>query len=113
MKNLPIKFRAVSDGDIEEVIFGDLIHDGKNLYVGNPCGKFFNVTRVKINSVSQLVGYDKNGNEIYEGDTVYFKSDENNHSYRVSAGTLLSECEGSVPDFVIKDGNISNFFKEN
>ena len=72
MKKILIKFRAVRSSD-EKTIYGDLIHDGNDLYIS--ADKFlFNATifKVKPDSVSQLVGFDKNGAEIYEGDTVVY-----------------------------------------
>ena len=54
-----IKFHGKSkySGDI---IFGDLIHVDENIYIENE--------PVYPESVAQLVGYDADGNEVYEGD---------------------------------------------
>ena len=55
-----IKFRGVTPKS--EVVFGDLTHDGENVFIGekrvNPC------------SVDQFAGYDENGDEVFENDTV-------------------------------------------
>ena len=67
MKNVPVKFRGIvlATG---ETIFGDLVHDESFTYIGNPSRNFFNICLVDPDSVAQLIGYDCNGNEIYEGD---------------------------------------------
>lgn len=78
----PIKFRGrVSDSDKLDggkVVFGSLVDYGKtetNLFGAssrfwiNPIDGDRNFP-VEENSIAQLVGYDKDGNEVYEGDTV-------------------------------------------
>ena len=66
--NRPIKFRGkrVNNG---EFVFGDLMH-----MTGNRIGIIFDkrvaAVEVEPDSVAQLVGYDKNGAEVYEGDIV-------------------------------------------
>ena len=40
--------------------YGDVSHDGKRTYVGG----------YLVGEVAQLVGHDKHGREVYEGDTV-------------------------------------------
>ena len=56
-----IKFRGVkvSDG---EYVYGDLSHDHGHIFI--------NDKRVKPESIDLLVGYDKDDEEIYEGDTL-------------------------------------------
>lgn len=56
-----IKFRGarVNTG---ELVFGDLRHDGGHIYIDDK--------RVNPASVAQLVGYDRNDSEVYEGDTL-------------------------------------------
>ena len=56
-----IKFRGVkvSDG---EYVYGDLSHDRGHIFI--------NDKRVKPESVAQLIGYDSNDEEVYEGDTL-------------------------------------------
>ena len=58
-----IKFRGLGiDG---EIYYGDLIHvKGKPVIFGDTCEE------VEPDSVAQLVGYDKSGREVYEGDTI-------------------------------------------
>lgn len=55
-----IKFRGVTPKG--ETVYGDLTHEGGHVFIDdkrvNPC------------TVDQFAGYDKNGDEVYEGDTV-------------------------------------------
>ena len=111
MKNIPIKFRA-KDCITGELLFGDLFHKKYGVFIGAAVDEGYAVCEVFPDSVCQLVGFDKNGNEVYEGDVVYFKSDENKRPLRASSGTLLIEINCSAPEFVIKGGNLSNFIKE-
>lgn len=53
-----IKFRGVTPKG--EVVFGDLTHDGENVFVGDS----------RVVSYSQLCGHDMSDDEVYEGDTV-------------------------------------------
>ena len=57
----PIKFRGVSL-DTGEFIYGDLRHVGSTAVIDD--------TAVYEDSIAQLVGYDRNGREVYEGDIV-------------------------------------------
>ena len=115
MLNVPIKFRGVSIKD-GRTVYGDLI---QSEYRGAVICEIraqdkhgYPRYETVRDSIAQLVGYDDNGNEVYEGDIVYFNSGENNLSFRVSAGTLLSACDGDAPDLVIKSGNLSHFINE-
>ena len=112
MKNLPIKFRAKNNFS-GEIIYGDLIHHGTKVAVRyQTAPDRYEADIVDPDSVCQLVGYDADGNEVYEGDTVYFKSDENKRPLRAVAGTLLIEIKHTAPEFVVKGGNLHNFIKE-
>lgn len=64
-----IKFRGKSKYS-DKIIFGDLNHssDGESIFIDDEV--------VYPESVAQLVGYDADGNEIYEGDTVIYWNDE-------------------------------------
>lgn len=66
MKNTPIKFRGkrVNTG---ELVYGDLTHDGRHIYI--------NDRRVKPESVAQLICYDYDGEEVYEGDVIVNRFD--------------------------------------
>ena len=54
-----IKFRGKSKYS-DKIIFGDFNHGKENVYVDDE--------PVYPESVAQLVGYDADGNEVYEGD---------------------------------------------
>ena len=63
----PIKFRGLGiDG--ETYFYGDLYQRRKE--VGIHRLEDGGIFEVKPETVAQLVGYDKDGNEVYEGDTV-------------------------------------------
>ena len=76
MKGVPIKFRGTTV-KYKEVVYGDLFHcDGKTfimtLAIHNIAGTFETQSdEVNPDSVCQLVGYDANGNEVYEDDIVW------------------------------------------
>lgn len=62
MKGVPIKFKGES---VLGTIYGYYVkRDGKT-YIYNDIGAGITVDE---NSVRQLIGYDDEGNEIYEGD---------------------------------------------
>ena len=66
----PIKFRGRTKSG--KFVFGEY---AQNFMGGKPQICYFdehgwNCTQVDPDSVAQLVGYDKDGNEIYEGDKV-------------------------------------------
>ena len=85
----PIKFRArCIDG---EIIHGDLCHCGKE--VGIRCKKDdqFGVYEVDPETVAQFVGYDKDGNELYEGDPVRDETGEGWVSLLGRAGLQFKE----------------------
>ena len=73
MKGIPIKFRGTTI-KYKEVVYGDLFHcDGKTfimtIAIHNTAGAFETQSdEVNPDSVCQLVGYDANGAEVYEGD---------------------------------------------
>lgn len=72
MKNqLPIKFRGRTAGWIHEFVYGDLLHKDDNVVIVDKFGHHI----VEPDSVKQLVGYDKNGREVYDGDALQTKED--------------------------------------
>ena len=68
MKGVPIKFRA-KDSFLGKTVYGDLIHYPDNHIGICPVGKDESA-EVDPDSVAQLIGYDAEGNEVYEGDIV-------------------------------------------
>ena len=64
----PIKFRGRNDSG--KFVYGDLTHVANMISIGG--------WHVDRKSVAQLVGYDKDGHEVYEGDEL---TDENRFNY--------------------------------
>ena len=56
----PIKFRGRTCGNV--MVYGDLRHVGSTAVIDD--------TAVYEDSIAQLVGFDRDGNEVYEGDIV-------------------------------------------
>ena len=69
MKGVPIKFRAkrINSADYVYGFFGRTPSTNKPLIVDVSAFKSYTVEE---NSVAQLIGYDAEGNEVYEGDIV-------------------------------------------
>ena len=92
MKNIPIKFRGVNILDTGTLKKGETIcgrilmqyQDGK-VWLGNDTG-----TYVDPDSISQLIGFDSNGEEIYEGDSVsvFADKDDDEPAYSFTAALL-------------------------
>ncbi|MBQ7197780.1 MAG: hypothetical protein IJS29_00805 [Selenomonadaceae bacterium] len=86
MKDVPIKFRGKRLTSNEDFVFGDLIQYPYDLPIirvfdDEECKKglyAFDDYEVYPESVSQLVGYDADGNEVYEGDKLF---DEEHNTY--------------------------------
>ena len=56
--NRPIKFRGRTCGNV--MVYGDLRHVGSTAVIDD--------TAVYEDSIAQLVGFDRDGREVYEGD---------------------------------------------
>lgn len=73
MKGVPIKFRGTSI-KTQCIVYGDLMHYGDQVHIRYQCDKDdfydFASTPVYPDSIVQLVCYDAEGNEVYEGDTI-------------------------------------------
>ena len=67
----PIKFRG-RDVHTGEVIYGALRIIGINPHIYKEAHCYYEEELIEVDpdSVAQLVGYDANGKEVYEGDTV-------------------------------------------
>lgn len=60
----PIKFRGRTCGNV--MVYGDLRHVGSTAVIDD--------TAVYEDSIAQLVGFDRDGAEVYEGDIVEYTS---------------------------------------
>lgn len=88
MRNVPIKFRGV-DIETGKIVFGV----GVKAYNkrADIVPKSLVPVEVQAESVAQLVGYDVDGNEVYEGDTL---TDSEGHKYTASLESRV-EWEGT------------------
>ena len=74
MKGVPIKFRGKCKEypKRDKFVYGDLSYSKYDVtsisYVDEK--RFYHEDRVVKESVSQLIGYDDEGNEVYEGDMI-------------------------------------------
>ena len=93
-----IKFRG-KRLDNGELIYGDILHYGKyEICIRSyhfPDKESFSTLPVYSNSVAQLVGYDADGAEVYEGDVVQAPDGE---SYLMDISgiaypSLVAECK--------------------
>ena len=66
---IPIKFRGV-DADTGKYVYGQYSFDGRREYIVDRLKD--DGWRIKPDSVAQLLGYDANGEEVYEGDILEF-----------------------------------------
>ena len=79
-----IKFRGKTrDG---RIVFGDFIRLGEQVCIGN----IFCNDEVLPGSVAQLIGYDKDGNEVYEGDSL---TDFEGNTCTLSIGIMNDETD--------------------
>ena len=84
--NVPIKFRG-RDENTGEFVYGDLCQTLSTPSIVNCEGRFF----VKPDSVAQLVGYGKDGREVYEGDIMVDERGTEWKAGRYSSCTLAKE----------------------
>ena len=75
MKGVPIKFKGES---ALGTIYGYYVKREGKAYIYNEIGAGVTVDE---NSVAQLIGYDDNGNEIYEGDELIYIDNDKDIEY--------------------------------
>ena len=85
----PIKFRGrrIDNG---EYVYGDLLTGGNEFAIINDTLR----AMVDPDTVAQLVGYDKDGKEVYEGDAVieeYVEGESKEHVARLESMTQVPE----------------------
>ena len=105
MKGVPIKFR------------GKRVKDGKTVYgwaykSNCPMSSFPAIiddddkyNAVYPDSVAQLLGYDKNGAEIYEGDEVYSEVFGRKHYYKIKSLISVMKADNGQTVFWSKIEN--------
>lgn len=81
MKKIPIKFRGIEDIKDGKYVYGDYVTRATGCAIRvKTSANLFNLheyeVAVKPETVAQLIGYDVDDKEIYEGDTV-FDADNN------------------------------------
>ena len=89
-----IKFRGIAKCNAQPV-FGDLVHYKGQIGIND----YF----VYPESVAQFVGYDKNGNEVYEGDDIISDIGEGNALIRVMFGCNGGYIGDTFKDWKLKD----------
>ena len=62
-----IKFRGKNIWS-GKMIFGDFLDDGKEVFIRDINAENKPFVQIESDSVTQLVGYDSDGKEVYEGD---------------------------------------------
>lgn len=93
----PIKFRGRKTDNSGEFVFGDLAQFKTNILPANHYFILHNgyQDEVEPDTVAQLVGYDANGKEVYEGDTVIWNDLPMTAKFitNISGGEVLKEAD--------------------
>ena len=87
-----IKFRG-RDINTGEVIFGDLRHIGIRTYIFKEAQCYYDEELIEVDedSIAQLVGFDRDGREVYEGDIV--ADDIAEYVTHLFPNIRISECK--------------------
>ena len=72
MKNVPIKFRGLTVGSFRTIYGVGVVYGKINPHTAYLIQDDFTTEQVIFDSIKQLIGYDADGNEIYEGDRIIF-----------------------------------------
>lgn len=96
MEGVPIKFRGRCSYD-GRYTYAEIIIDSEGVHITNDADGGHE-WKVEPDSIRQLVGYDKNGNEIYELDEL---GDDCGNNYRAE---LVPTCLGEHRDFIFVGG---------
>ena len=107
MKNVPIKFRGTTPDN--ELVFGKYLtctHNSEGedtvLWIGDEDNGYH---IVMDDSIVQLVGYDAEGNEVYEGDVLVDWADEEYTATLTSCAVDSLGCGIDVSVISLKKGN--------
>lgn len=91
--NRPIKFRGRTCGNV--MVYGDLRHVGSTAVIDD--------TAVYEDSIAQLVGYDRDGNEVYEGD--FLVNDNGDGFFAELVGAVITDegfLHADIPPEILK-----------
>jgi len=70
MQGVPIKFRGKNSFN-GKLVYGDCVHQGEFVFIRYRAdNNIYYADKVAPDSVAQLVGYDMDGEEVYEGDAL-------------------------------------------
>lgn len=95
---LPIKFRGKTQSG--KIFHGDLIHRFGMVAIG----EYGDFQEVEPNSVKQLVGYDKNGREVYEGDALQTENGVTIYAYVLRHAKIAPTKDLDFTEMAKEDG---------
>ena len=103
MRELKFRGRDIDTGEFVYAELGGIVEEIKDGYF---TFRIANLPVVEISSIAQLVGYDQNGQEIYEGDELVSDDPINPHVY-----TARLESSATSPDGCYITGKMFNRFR--